>query len=77
MRELVSAPENSMGYRAVWHCLQIEGLNVPRAIVQDLLKTMDPEGTELRRKHCLKRRVYKNPGLNQAWHLDGYDKLKP
>ena len=58
IRELVNGPGSSMGYRAIWHCLKINGLNVPRIIIQDLLKEIDPEGTELRRKHRLKRRVY-------------------
>ena len=56
--------------------LEMEGLRIPRVIVQDLLKEMDPEGSELRRKHHLKRRVYQNPGPNYSWHIDGYDKLK-
>ena len=38
---------------------------------------MDPEGTESRRRHTLRRRVYSNPGLNYAWHIDWHDKLKP
>jgi hypothetical protein len=42
-----------------------------------LVKEIDPEGTEMRRAHRLKRRVYHNPGPNYAWHCDGYDKLKP
>ena len=37
--------------------LELEGIRVPRIIAQDLLKEMDPEGSELRRKHRLKRRV--------------------
>ena len=45
-----------------------------RSIVQDL--EMDPDGTELRKKHCLKRGRYQNPGPNYAWHIDGYAKLK-
>ena len=27
--------------------------------------------------HVLRRRSYTNPGTNFAWHIDGYDKLKP
>ena len=76
MRELINGPCSSLGYRSIWHILEMEGLQVPRVIVQDLLKEMDPDGTDLRRKHCLKRRMYHNPGLNYAWHIDGYDKLK-
>ena len=50
---------------------------IPRQKVQELLKELDPEGCETRRAHCLRRRVYVNPGPNVCWHLDGYDKLKP
>lgn len=56
----------------------MEGLRVPRVIVEDMLKELDPEGTERRKAHRLKRRCYHNPGPNYmyAWHIDGY-KLKP
>ena len=60
----------------VAHILEMAGLRIPRVIVEDLLKEMDPQGTELRKKHRLKRRTYQNPGPNYAWHIDGYDKLK-
>ena len=36
---------------------------------------MDPEGTERRKCHRLKRKVYPNPGSNNSWHIDGYDEL--
>jgi hypothetical protein len=74
--ELINGPGSSMGYRAIWHALELEGIRVPRVIVQDLLKEMDPEGAELRKRHRLKRRAYHNPGPNYSWHIDGYDKLK-
>ena len=61
----------------MWHTLEMEGLRVPRIVVQDILKEIDPEGTELTKAHRLKRREYHNPGPNYAWHIDGYDKLKP
>lgn len=64
------------GYRTIWHQLETGGLRIPIVIVQDLSKEMDPEGSELRKKHRLKRRRYQNPGLNYAWHIDGYVKLK-
>ena len=70
MRELINGPCSSLGYRSIWHILEMEGLRVPRVIVQDLLKEMDPDGTEVRRKHCLKRRMYHNPGPTYAWHID-------
>jgi len=58
----------------MWHILEMEGLRIPRVIVEDLLKEMDAQGTELRKKHRLK--TYQNPGPNYAWHMDRYDKLK-
>ncbi len=31
----------------------------------------------MRRRGRLRRREYQNPGPKYAWHIDGYDKLKP
>ena len=56
---------------------ELEGIRVPRSIVQSILKELDPVGSENRRRHRLQRRRYVNPGPNFAWHVDGYDKLKP
>ena len=75
--ELINGPASSGGYRTIWHILEMEGLRVPRIVVQNLVKEIDPEGTELRKAHRLRRREYRNPGPNYAWHMDGYDKLKP
>lgn len=44
----------------------MEGLRVPRVVVQDILRKLDPQGTELRKAHRLKRRVYSNSGPNYA-----------
>lgn len=77
IQEVINGPASCGGYRAVWHTLEIEGLRVPRIIVSDIVKELDPIGTELRKAKRLKRRVYYNPGPNYAWHQDGYDKLKP
>ena len=38
---------------------------------------MDPEGSELRKAHRLRRRIYQNTGPNYSRYCDGYDKLKP
>ena len=54
-----------------------EGTQVPRRFVEWSLKEIDPIGCELRRKHGIKRRQYINSGPNFAWHIEGYDKLKP
>ena len=77
IKEIIDGPGSLGGYRTVWHTLELEGLRVPRIVVQEIVKELDPEGSELRKSHCLKRRQYHNPGPNYAWHVDGYDKLKP
>ena len=69
---------NLLGFRAMWRKLHLKyGINVPRSAVEVLLREMNPEGTRLRQAHRLKRRSYINPGPNNCWHADGYDRLKP
>ena len=75
--EMINGPASSGGYRSVWHSLEMEGLRIPCVVAQDLLKELDPDGVKARKAHRLKRRVYRNPGPNYSWHIDGYDKLKP
>lgn len=77
IHEVIDGHGSLQGYRSVWHTLQLKGLQIPRVVVQEILREIDPEGSELRRAHRLKRRKYHNPGPNYAWHCDGYDKLKP
>ena len=43
----------------------------------NILRELDPEGTEMRRSRVLRRRRYTSRGPNNTWHMDGYDKLKP
>ena len=74
---MINGPGSAGGYRTVWHSLELEGIRVPRSVVQSLLKELDPEGSENRRRHRLRRRRYVNPGPNFVWHIDGYDKIKP
>ncbi len=66
-----------MGYRSLWHRLELEGIKIPRSVVAIILREIDSEGSTLRRRKKLKRREYENPEPNFAWHIDGYDKLKP
>ena len=35
-----------LGYRSVWHELKLRGTRVPRIVVQELLREMDPESWE-------------------------------
>ncbi len=74
---MLDGPQSNLGYRAVWHDLQMRGMRVPRAVVANLLRELDPQGVQDRRAHRLRRRLYQNNGPNAAWHCDGYDKLKP
>ena len=77
IREIVNGPGQCGGYRTLWHTLEMEGLRVPRIVVQQVLKEVDPDGCEMRKARRLKRREYHNPGHNYSWSIDGYDKLKP
>ena len=74
---LISGPGCLMGYRRVWRALKNDGYQVKRSDVARLLKEIDPEGVQERRRRRLTRRVYSNPGPDYCWHVDGYDKLKP
>ncbi len=77
IQDIISGPGSVGGYRCIWHALELEGIRIPRIVVQEILRELDPEGTELRKARRLKRREYINPGPFFAWHMDGYDKLKP
>ncbi|CAG9812660.1 unnamed protein product [Phaedon cochleariae] len=57
-------------------CLQ-NNLVVTQYVIRDILKLLDPEGVEFRRKKRLRRRQYRSEGPNYLWHVDSYDKLKP
>ena len=77
MRNLLNGPGNMGGYRSMWHALRTQGLQVPRRVVEQLMRELDPEGCQSRRARRLRRRTYHVPGPNYCWHADGYDKLKP
>lgn len=66
-----------VGYRKMWSRLRKRGLTVNRERVMNLLRELDPEGVESRRRKRLRRRVYHTEGPNYVWHIDGHDKLKP
>ncbi|CAB4017907.1 Hypothetical predicted protein [Paramuricea clavata] len=46
IENIVDGHGSLQGHRAVWHTLQLKGLRVPRMIVQEILREIDPEGTE-------------------------------
>ena len=78
IQQELDGPGCMRGYRAMWHTLRLDyGIQAPRRKVEGILQQVDPEETALRKAHALRRRSYTNPGPNFAWHVDGYDKLKP
>lgn len=77
VEEILNGPGCMGGYRSVWHTLKLEGMQVPRDVVEQLVKELDPEGCAERKAKRLKRRRFVSPGPNYSWHADGYDKLKP
>ena len=50
---------------------------VSRETVQVIIKSFDPTVVERRSGHKLQCKIYRFPGPNFTWHIDGYDKLKP
>lgn len=66
-----------IGYRRMHAALLKKGINCRREDVRKIIKELDPEGVDLRRKRRLRRRKYVSQGPNYAWHIDGHDKLKP
>ena len=68
---------SSHGYRNVQQRLMSSGIQYSKEAVRIALNVLDPEGVSRRKSHRLKRRKYRNKGLNHAWRMDGNDKLKP
>ena len=65
------------GYRWLHSkCVQA-GFTVPRDVVYNLLKILDPIGILGRKRRRLHRRQYISNGPDHVWHVDSYDKLKP
>ena len=75
--EMIANGGENRGYRNVHHRLVEKGIQVSREVARMALKTIDPEGTERRSSHVLKRRTYRCKGPNEVWHIDGNDKIKP
>ena len=65
------------GYRSIWHKLKVNGIQVNRDDVMNIIKDINPEQSRNRRARKLERRIYTSRGPNALWHADGYDKLKP
>ncbi|KAA1069824.1 hypothetical protein PGT21_033838 [Puccinia graminis f. sp. tritici] len=51
-------------------------IQIPRQMVYDALKHIDPEGMAARLRQTCKRRIFRTHGPNHVWACDGHDKLK-
>ena len=65
-----------------WLPIQLQKLRSSRSTadketVRLILKSLDLVGVDKRKRRKLTRREYHSFGPNHAWHIDGYDKLKP
>ena len=74
MSNELSGPGCPGEYRSMWHMLRLKNIQVPRHVVAELMREMDPEGCEQRRAKSLKRRSYFSSGPNYTWHADGVQK---
>ena len=50
IQQELDGPGCLSGYRSVWHTLRREGYAIPRHSVETLLREMDPDGCEMRRR---------------------------
>ncbi|XP_046585128.1 uncharacterized protein LOC124292120 [Haliotis rubra] len=55
----------------------VHGLRVPRHMVMEILRIVDPDRVSARRTQRFSRRLYSNKGPNYLVHIDGYDKITP
>eukprot|EP00794_Sanderia_malayensis_P006763 gene6763-7524_t len=44
--DIINGPGSAGGYRTVWHTLELEGMRVPRIVVQEMLQLVSDLGTE-------------------------------
>ena len=77
IEEILNGPGCMGGYCSVWHTLKLQGTQVPRDVVEQIVRELDSDGCAERKAKRLKRRRFVSPGPNYSWQVDGYDKLKP
>ncbi|XP_051782603.1 uncharacterized protein LOC127527557 [Erpetoichthys calabaricus] len=65
------------GYKWMHAKCLAKGFVTDSESIRFLLKTLDPEGVEQRKRRCLRRRQFSSKGPNNTWHIDSNDKLKP
>lgn len=70
--EEMKGPGSLSGYRSIWHALRLRHhIHIPRKMVAEIMKEVDPVGVEERRSRRLKRRTFTSIGANASWHIDG------
>ena len=77
IRDELQGSGSNIGYRRVWSHLMRTGVMARRDDIRKVIKELDPEGVERRKRKRLRRGKYFSTGPNYAWHIDGHDKLKP
>ena len=55
IQTIINGPGCLQGQRSAWYTLQFRGKRVPCIVVQELLRETDPDGTEFRKAHRLKK----------------------
>ena len=56
------------GYRGLWHSLKTNyRIMLQRDIVMNILKEIDPEGTNMQKTCCLRRKRYVSEGTNSSF----------
>ena len=73
----ISSSGCCIGCRAMHQSSIRNGYKVSKENVRVIVKAIDPDGVELRKKQTLRRRKYFSKGPNWAWDIDGHGKLKP
>ena len=53
------------------------GYKISKVNVRVIVKVIDPDGVERSKKQALRRPKDFLRGPRWAWHIDGFDKLKP
>lgn len=72
VNEISNGSGASLGYRSMWHLLRLQyHIHVPRRVVAQVLREVDPEGVQLRQRRRLSRRRYVSYGPNFCCHVDG------
>ena len=77
IQDELKGSSSCFGHRYMLQKLRSSGMIANKETVRLILKLLDPVGVDRRKRRKLTRREYHSFGPNHAWHIDGYDKLKP